>query len=574
MNILGINGLGIAPSACVVRDGALIALAEEERFNRLKGSFGLLPVNAARFCLEYAGLRLDEIDSIAFAWDCNAYVFYMPYFFLRTYIRYSPKFHGVFNINKGLEQLVKYHPRAVMRRLRDLCEETGLTGKMPPVIFVPHHWAHAMCGYCISGFDRAHIIVIDGSGEDRCTTIMEGRGTDVRVVRDFKAPNSLGWFYQSVTEFLGFTPNRHEGKVMALAAYGERDSGIAEKMDKILSSSRGSYLYNARYGLLGRHSNGNVYSDEMERLFGPARRPSHAITQTHKNIAYHAQALLEKASHNLVAGVCSGPGASGRVCISGGVGLNCKMNGSIAGMDCVQELSVSPFPHDAGTALGAALYVAWRKGFPVRFTMEHSYWGPCFSSAKIEQALIQFGAKYRKEAEIERVTAGLIAQDKIVGWFQGRMEAGQRALGNRSILANPVDPRIAAAVNKKAKNRELWRPFAPSLLYENRFDFIESSRPAPFMSIAVRVSDEVKKKIPAVVHVDNTTRPQYVKKDINPRYWKVIDEFRKMTGIAAVLNTSFNADEEPVVCAPEDALRTFYASGMDYLAIDDFLVYK
>jgi carbamoyltransferase len=575
MNILGINGLGTAPSACLVHDGQLIAMAEEEKLNRQKGSFGLMPVKAAKFCLDFKNLKLSDIDYIAFGWDANRYRLYMPYFFLYTYIRHAPKFQRASNIFKSIEQILKYHPGNVRYMIEEMFRASGLMGDIPPIVFVPHHIAHAACSFYASGFDDAYILVIDGSGEDKCTTIARGEGSAIYDVRDFKIPDSLGWFYQSITEFLGFIPNRHEGKVMALASYGHEDKVVSGKIDKMISlGHNGAYTYAAKYSFLGTHSSGRIYSDETARLLGRARGHSEPILGLHKNIAYHTQKTLEGIARGLVNSTVSRPDYKGRLCVSGGVGLNCKMNGVIAEMDCVDEIFVSPFPNDAGAALGAALYVSQKQGFDPRSKMEHSYWGPSFNCQEVEKALIRYGVKFRKEPEIERTTADLIFKDKVVGWFQGRMETGPRALGNRSILANPLNNQMSDHVNKKVKNRESWRPFAPSILHEERQRYIINSREAPFMAISFNVSEQIKQQIPAVVHIDNTTRPHLVKKDVNPRYWNMINEFRKKSGIAAVLNTSFNSNEEPIVCTPEDALRTFYASGMDYLAIEDFLVYK
>ena len=575
MNILGLNGLGVAPSACLVQDGKLIVMAEEERFNRLKGSFGLMPAKAAKFCLDFKGLGLNDIDYIAFGWDSNLYRFFMPYFYISNYMRHSPKFQGCSNILKAIGQIFKYHPCSVRQAIKEMFCSYGAIGAIPHIVFVPHHLAHAACSFYASGFDAAHILVIDGSGEDKCTTIAQGIGAAITPLRHFRIPNSLGWFYQGITEFLGFMPNRHEGKTMALAPYGNRNTDICGKINKmILPGHNGSYRYLARYSFLGSHSGGSIYSDEMTVLLGPARYHGEPIMDVHKDIAYHAQGMLEAIACSLVESIALHPDFNGRLCISGGVGLNCKMNGAIAEMGCVKELFVSPFPNDCGTALGAALYICQKKGFDPRFKLEHSYWGPCFSSPDVEKTLIRSRVKFKKESQIEQTTADLLFKDKIVGWFQGRMEAGPRALGNRSILSNPLKASMSDHINKKVKNREAWRPFAPSVLYEDRHRYIINSQEAPFMAISFRVPEEISREIPAVIHVDNTTRPHFVKKDINPRYWNVINEFKKKSGIAVLLNTSLNCNEEPIACTPEDALRTFYASGMDYLVIDDFLVCK
>jgi carbamoyltransferase len=575
MNIIGINGLGVAPSACLVQDGELIAMAEEERFNRLKGSFGLMPGKAVRFCLASKNLTLDDIDYIAFSWNCNSYRFYMPWFFIYNYIMHAAKFQNSPSIFRSFEQLVQYHPKNTIRLIAEMLHSEGFTKSMPPVIFVPHHIAHAASSFYTSGFDEAYILIVDGSGEDKCTTIMRGRGSDIDIARTFNIPNSLGWFYQGITEFLGFKPNRHEGKTMALAPYGSSDAETAKKISKILSVNQGGeYNHDAKYSFLGKHSGGTIYSDAMVSLLGPARENGGPITETHKNIAYCTQNILEIAASNLVKNISDMPDYNGKLCVAGGVGLNCKMNGVISEMGDVDEIYVPPFPNDAGTSLGAALYVAKKQGFNVRFALEHPYWGPGFSSDSIEKTLTRCRVKFSKDPSIEQTAASLIFQGKIVGWFQGKMETGPRALGNRSILADPTKAWISEHINKRVKNREAWRPFAPSILYEEKEKYIKNPKEAPFMAISFKVSQEVKSLIPAVVHIDSTTRPHLVKRDSNPRYWKVIDEFRKKSGVPVLLNTSFNTDEEPIVCTPEDAIRTFYGSGMDYLAIDNFLIYK
>jgi carbamoyltransferase len=574
MNILGINGLGVSPSACLVQEGNLVALAQEERFNRIKGSFGFMPVKAARFCLESQGLKLKDIDYIAFSWDANKYRFYMPYFFLYTYIRHAPKFQSSFNFLRAFEQITKYSPSHLTGLINQMLGGDACKESIPPVIFVPHHLAHAATSFYTSGFDQAYILIIDGSGEDYSTTIFKGTGSALDFVFGYKAPNSLGWFYQSITEFLGFIPNRQEGKTMALASYGSQNEEVARKIEKMLFLTQKGYRHAAQYSFLGKHSGGKVYSDQMVSLLGRPRNYQASISSLHKSIAYQAQNKLEEVVSNLVKRIAAYPGYRGNLCLSGGVGLNCKLNGAIAGMDFVRRVSVSPFPSDAGTCLGAALYLSQKKGFSRKFKLEHPYWGPFFSCQDVEKILINCKVKFEKRINIEKTVADLIFQDKIVGWFQGRMEAGPRALGNRSILANPLKNHISGQVNKKVKNREIWRPFAPSILYEKRSDYVIDPQEAPFMAVSFQVPEKVKKEFPAVVHVDSSTRPHFVKKNINLRFWKVIDEFRKKTGKAALLNTSFNLRGEPIVCTPEDALKAFYASGLDYLVIEDFLVYK
>ena len=573
MNILGITGLGVSPAACLVQNGRLIAMAEEERFNRFKGSFGLLPEKAAQFCLNYGNLSLDEIDYIVFPWDTFKYRFYMPYFCLYTYLRKIPKIKNSALTSK-IAELLKYQPGNVKNAIVSMLRRAGIQGKIPPIEFIPHHLAHAASAFYGSGFDQAHILVIDGSGEDKCTTIFKGEGLEIQEIKCFKIPHSLGWFYQSLTEFLGFLPNSGEGKTMALAAYGKYNQEIYSKFEKIISfNQKGNYQYDAGYSFLGRHLQGTVYSEKMVNLFKNPRHYLEPIEQIHKDIAFAAQDLLEKIVISIAKEISGFSDYNGKLCVAGGVGLNCKMNGVIASQNYIQDIFISPASNDAGTALGAALYFSKTRGFDPRFKMEHAYWGPEFSNAQIEKLLNRLNIKFKKDPEIEVTTAKLLAEDKTVGWFQGRMEIGPRALGARSILANPTKDWIKNKINN-LKNRELWRPFAPSLLYEARSEYLLKPQESPFMALAFKVTEEIKAKIPSVIHLDNSTRPHLVKKDVHPRYWKLINEFKKISGIPAILNTSFNLQGEPIVCTPEDALKTFYATEIDYLAMGDFLISK
>ncbi len=573
MNILGITGLGVDPAACLTQDGKLIAMAEEERFNRTKGSFGLLPERATRFCLDYGKLSLDDIDYIVFPWDTYRYKFYMPYFFLHTYLRRSPKFQTDTFIPK-LTELLKYQPANIKNTIITMLRKAGIRGKVPPIEFVPHHLAHAANTFYCSGFDQAYILVIDGSGEDKCTTIFKGDGLEIKEKKCFKIPDSLGWFYQSITEFLGFLPNKDEGKTMALASYGKYNQEIYSKFKKMISfNERGNYKYNASYSFLGKHIQGTVYSEKMVKLLKNSRYYSEAIQQVHKDIALAAQEILEKIVISIVKNITNFSDYNKKLCIAGGVGLNCKMNGVIAALDCVENIFIPPTSNDAGTALGAALYFSKEMGYNPKLKMEHAYWGPEFSNEQIEKLLNRLNIKFEKDPEIEITTAKLLSRDKIVGWFQNRMEIGPRALGARSILANPTKDWMKNKINT-IKNRELWRPFAPSLLYEARHEYLLKPKESPFMALAFEVSKGIKEKIPAVVHLDNSTRPHLVKKDGNPKYWKLINEFGKISGIPVLLNTSFNVQGKPIVCTPEDALKTFYATELDYLAMGDFLINK
>ncbi len=576
MNILGITGLGVDPAACLVRDGKLVAMAQEERFNRIKGSFGLLPARATAFCLRHAGLTLDRIDRVAFAWDARKYPLYMACFFLGTWAARSPKGRGGGNNSgRALDEILKYRPGKVKAALAAMFRDAGLTGRLPPVDFIPHHHSHAAAAFYCSGFNTAHILVIDGSGEDRCTSIFRGEDRRLAEISRVRIPDSLGWFYQSVTEFLGFIPNRDESKVMGLAAYGERDPRVRALFDRIIRfDAAGRYRYDARYGFLGAHSRGGVYSDEMERLLGSPRLRGEPLEKRHRDIAFCAQEILEEIVVAMMAGIARLPGYNGNVCVSGGVGLNCKMNGRIAALEGVRRLYVPPVSDDAGSALGAALLSAGKHGDDPRAALRSPYWGPAFTEEEIRGALETHGLEFTREKDIAVAAARLLAQGKVVAWFQGRMEAGPRALGNRSLLAAPFPAGMKDRVNG-IKGREPWRPFAPSLLAESAGEYLrQRADEGLFMTCACGVTEKAAREIPAVVHTDGTTRPHLVREELNPRYRGLIRAFGEMTGVPVVLNTSFNIGPEPIVCTPGDAARSFAGSGIEFLAIGDFLVSK
>jgi carbamoyltransferase len=556
-----------------VQDGKIIAMAEEERFNRLKGSFGLLPEKAMRFCLNYGKVSLDEIDYIVFPWDAYRYKFYMPYFCLLTYLRRSPKFQTD-SFSLKLVELLKYQPANIKNSISSMVRKSGVRGRIPPIEFIPHHIAHAAGAFYCSGFDKAYILVIDGSGEDKCTTIFKGDGLQIKEKKCFRIPDSLGWFYQSITEFLGFLPNRQEGKTMALASYGKYNKEIYSKFKKIISFNKnGDYIFDASYSFLGKHERGTVFSEKLVKLLKHVRHYSEPIEQIHKDIAFAAQKILEEITISIVKNIARFPDYNNKICLAGGVGLNCKMNGTIAAQGYVGDIFIPPTANDAGSALGAALYFSKENGYNPKVKMENAYWGPIFSNIEIEKMLNRLNIKYEKSHQIEVTAAKLLADDKILGWFQDRMEIGPRALGARSILANPTKEWMKNKVNI-IKEREPWRPFSPSLLYEAKDEYLINPKESSFMALAFDVSKEVKERIPSVVHVDNTTRAHLVKKEVNPRYWKLINEFKKLTRIPAVLNTSFNIQGEPIVCTPLDALRTFSTTQIDYLVMEDFLIYR
>jgi len=575
MTTLGLNGLGINPAACLVKDNHLLAFGAEERFNRLKESFGAMPKHATAFCLAQAGVSLAEVDHIAFGWNAPLYRWKMPLFVAKTALQYASLKGDKGNIYRAIEQLVKYRPANVELAIAEMLRSIGYGGALPNVFYAPHHLAHAASVYYTSGFDAAHVLVIDGSGENQCTTIYRAEGTRLFPVRSFAIPHSLGWFYQSITEWLGFSPNSHEGKTMALAAYGQPNAAIRQKLAKMLRLSEGGgYAYVPRFSFAGRHTQGNVFSADLVALLGQPRGAHAPINDYHREVAFGAQQLLEEAAVGLVRAVVKDPVFSGNLCLAGGVALNCKMNGVVAQVEGVKQVYVSPVSSDDGSALGAAMLCAVQQGEDPRFAMTHAYYGPSFLPHEIEQVLQQAKVGYTRPPSITAAVAQLLAEGKIVGWFQGGMEIGARALGHRSILAHPALLAMRDKVNREVKNRETWRPFAASILADDATLYLKNPQSAPFMAMAFATTPLAVTHLSAALHIDGTTRPHLVTSAANPRYYELIKAFGALTGVNALLNTSLNTNEEPIVCTPQQALKAFYGSGLDALALGDFLLQK
>lgn len=575
MKILGINGLGVLPSACIVEDGKLLVFAEEERYSRLKSSFGFMPSKAVRFCLDSLSLELEDIDYIAFGWDCNRYKFKMPFFLLAKYFTRSPKFQASSNVVRFLAEIIKYTPSNVSYEIKEMFRSEGFKGTIPPIHFVSHHLSHAASSFYHSGFENAYVLVIDGSGENKCTSIYKGEGSVLKLVDTVKIPDSIGWFYQSVTEFLGFNPNSHEGKTMALAAYGNYNKEISDKIDRIIYPTASNYYrHDAKYSFLGTHEDGIIYSEQFVSLFGRGRKKGEELTQFHKDLAFATQHKLESIVTSIVEKITTNSDFRGNLCLAGGVTLNCKMNGRIAALKNIDNMYVPSVPSDAGTALGAALVLSEKLEVKNFERLNHAYWGSSYTDEFIEKTLVSLGISFQKSDNIEKETAQILAMNKTVAWFQGTMEIGSRALGNRSILGNPSNPKMRDIINEKVKQRELWRPFAASILQEDCHLYFEDVIEAPFMAVSYTVKETARQSIISAIHIDGSTRPQIVTKESNPTYYSLISFFKEQTGVGAVLNTSFNNNEEPIVENPIQAVKVFFSSGLDYLAIGSFLIKK
>jgi len=556
--VLGINYSQMHDSAaCIVRDGELLFAVAEERISRLKHD-ARFPHNAIRGCLEFARVRAEQLDEVCFGWQTAGPVYRHD---LKCYAMGKMPVTYLNGLNSTLYFLSMWHQQSGAKKF---AQQFGPTrAKMR---FVDHHLAHAISAYAYSGFGEAAVVVMDGRGAWEATSIWHGRDGRLEHVLTIPFPDSIGFFYSGFTEFLGFQPNSDEWKVMGLAPYGQPGIDLAAFID----------LKAAPYRVHARQlfTNGAAPYARMTARLGPARVAEGEIEDRHKNIAYAVQDACETAMTNVVR-LAIEKTRCRNVCLAGGVALNSKANGKIAACGIVDEFFVQPAASDDGVALGAALapYLDNSGKLPNK-AMRHGYWGPSFEDETIETALRTYKLRYAKLADPASAAAELLRQGKILGWFQGRMEFGPRALGSRSILADPRDPEMNAKVNNAVKFREWWRPFAPSLKKEAAGEYLEGATDSPFMILTAQVRPEKRGIIPSVTHVDGSARPQTVEKEINPLYWRLIDEFEKRTGVPVVMNTSFNLRGEAIVHTPTDAIRTFFSSGMDALVIGSFLVEK
>ena len=569
IHILGLNAYHGDSSAAVVVDGQLTAALEEERLNRMKHWAGL-PVLASDRCLSLSGIT--SVDHIAVSRDPRAHLGRKV---LRAMTR-PQHFANTFNRAANSVQIT---------RLQQQLAEAGLRGlEYAKMHFVEHHRAHLASAFFASPFEEAAVISVDGFGDFSSVMWGIGRGNQIQVLGSVHFPHSLGLFYTAFTQFLGFHKYGDEYKMMGLGAYGK--PSFTDTVRKVVRSEGGQVRLNLDYfrhhseGVemtweAGEPQLGAVYSPRFVEEFGTPRVPRSEITQRDMDLAASAQAVLEENYFALLNFIQKQTGQRA-VCLAGGVALNCVANGMIFEKTPFQDVYVQPAAHDAGTSIGAALYV-WNQilGKPRTFVMRDVYSGPEYGDAEILRALEETGTRYHRltEAELLDRTAREIADGKIVGWHQGRMEFGPRALGNRSILADPRRTDMKDILNSRIKYREPFRPFCPSILRENVAEFFETDYPSPFMVMAYKIRPEQRERIPAVTHGDGTGRLQTVEKDVNPLYWNLIHRFKELTGIPVLINTSFN-ENEPIVDTPRHAIDCFLRTQMDVLAIGSFLALK
>jgi len=556
MITLGINYSQMHDSsACIVRDGELLFAVAEERISRLKHD-ARFPQLAIQACLDFGKMSAAQVDEVCFGWQTAGPVYRHD---LKLYAsgRWPANYLNVLNSSRHF--LSMWHQESGAANFR-----RAFGSAKARMRFVDHHLAHALSAYAYSGFDDSAVVVMDGRGAWEATTIWHGRNGRLDPILAINYPDSIGLFYSEFTAFLGFVRNSDEWKVMGLAPYGQPGIDLSQFIDL------GATLPRVHSREL---VTGTPFANVIP-LLGPQRVPESELSDHHKNIAFAVQDACENAMMAVVRLALQKTG-SRSLCLAGGVALNSKANGKIAASGLVEKCFVQPAASDDGVALGAALvpYLDSNGKLPGK-AMRHGYWGPSFDDGAIESALNTYKIKHTKVSDPAAAAAQLLSAGKILGWFQGRMEFGPRALGARSILADPRDPAMNAKVNNAVKFREWWRPFAPSFKKEAAPEYLESAYDSPFMILTAQVRPEKRSVIPSVTHVDGSARPQTVEREINPLYYRLIDEFGKITGVPVIMNTSFNLRGEAIVHTPTDAIRTFFSSGMDALVIGNFLVEK
>jgi len=567
MYILGLTTLGDS-AASLIKDGELIAAAEEERFSRQKHHSGF-PYKAIEFCLDQAGIKLKDVSHVGHYWKPwilrhKAMQAVKAAFVSKDMLKARAD-RGVTQVTESYLGMFK-HPR----RLREHFGPSDFKFH-----YLEHHQTHAASCFFVSPFDSAAILTWDGTGEDTTTMFCRGKANKIEVLKRIKLPHSLGQFYSAVTNYIGFDMFAgDEWKVMGLAAYGKPKFYDFFREKVLTTDGDGGFRFDIT--VLDHHlAKHYQFPSGIVKELGPARKKDEELTEHHWDIAASAQRALEDTAIHLVKQIKEMTGEE-NLCMAGGVAFNSVMNGRIFHNTPFKNYFVQPAAGDAGCSLGAAYYV-WHQtlGNPRSFVMNHAYWGPGFTNDECRAALDEAGLEYETlpdEVLLPKL-ANLISEGAIVGWFNGRMELGPRALGARSFVADPRRTDMREILNQKVKLREWFRPLAPSMQEEHGREVFGVQHHDPFMITVIEVADDYKPKIPAVVHVDGTARPQMVNKDVNPRYWNLINEFKKLTGVPMLLNTSFNV-QEPIVCTPRDAIRTFNNSSFDALVLENNLVLR
>jgi carbamoyltransferase len=560
MNILGLSYGCHDAAACLVRDGVPLAAVEEERFSRIKHD-SRFPARAAAYCLSYGGIKSDALDAIVF------------------YEKPAKKLERIFQIGKHYSgypnrKLNSQLSAAIISGLNVEDEIRNALDYSGSIYYCEHHLSHASATFFSSPFESAAILTLDGVGEWATTAEFYGAAGRVEERREIRYPHSLGLFYSTITSYLGFDVNEDEYKVMGLASYGSQTHRAC--FDELITiNNNGSFSLNLKYFSF-MYDADRMYSDDLEVLLGPARRRGEPIDQRHRDIAASLQGAIEDSVVALARSIHLRSG-SRNLCLAGGVAQNCVANTKVLTDSGFDNIFIQPAPGDSGAAMGAALWANHQVlNYPRRITDHSALLGPEFSDDEILNELGKFNLKFERlnECELCDKVAAMIANDLIVGWFQGRMEFGPRALGSRSILANPTSPLMKDILNSRVKFREEFRPFAPAVLEDAASEYFDLPRHSRFMLFTPKVLSHRRVEIPAVTHVDGTARVQTVSKSRQPLFYQLISSFGRITGTPIVINTSFNIRGEAIVCTPEDAIKCFLGTDIDFLAIGSFLVSK
>jgi carbamoyltransferase len=591
--VAGISALYHDSAAVLLRDGEIVAAAQEERFSRRKHD-ARFPAGALRYCLDEAGIAPRDIDHVAF-YDKPFLKFER---LLETYIAFAPRGFASFRMAMPVWLREKLFLKDLLvRHLRDVAPDVDWAAKL---LFGEHHLSHAASAFYASPFDEAAVLTLDGVGEWATSSVSVGRGRDLKIHKEIHFPHSLGLLYSAFTYYTGFKVNSGEYKVMGLAPYGEPRYADKIRSHLIDVKDDGSFMLDMRYfdyctGL-------RMTNERFAELFGgPPREPETPLTQREMDLAASVQQVTNEVLLKLTRAIAHETGMK-KLCLAGGVALNCVANGKVLEDGRFDGIWIQPAAGDAGGALGAALYAY--HGFLGRERprangadrMHGSFLGPHFAQADIERRLAAAGGRFDvvPRTELPRRVAAALAEGKVVGWFQGRMEFGPRALGARSILGDARSPRMQSLLNLKIKFRESFRPFAPSVLREDVAEWFELDGDSPYMLLVANVAKKHRKRlapdderlfgiaklnvpksdIPAVTHVDYSARIQTVHEETNPLYHALLREFKQLTGVPVLANTSFNVRGEPLVCTPEDAFRCFMGTGIDVLAVGDCLLMK
>jgi carbamoyltransferase len=591
MLVLGISGYYHDSAAALVRDGEIVAAAQEERFSRRKADAGF-PSNAAAYCLDEARVSLDEIDYVAF-YDKPILTFDR---LLETYLSFAPA--GMTSFVKAMPVWIKeklFLPGALKSELKKLDR-----GSVPPILFGFHHNSHAASAFYPSPFECAAILVVDGVGEWSTCSLGVGNRSKIELQNEIRFPHSIGLLYAAFTYYLGFKVNDGEYKVMGLAPYGE-PKYVQTILDHLIDiKPDGSFRLDMRY--FNYCTGLTMTNDRFHDLFGaPPRKPTEPLSRRDMDLARSIQAVTEEVILRL-ARTLRRNSELPNLCLAGGVALNCVANGRIVREGIFEQVWIQPAAGDAGGAIGAALAVAYDVGGIHRRVngdsdgMSGSYLGPAFGVSEIRAELDRNNACFREldEDAMLGIVVNALTDEKVVGWFQGRMEFGPRALGNRSILGDPRSSRMQRLLNMKVKYRESFRPFAPAVLRENVSEYFELDGDSPYMMVVADVQKNRRRRlnaqeralhgiallnvprsdIPAVTHVDYSARIQTVHRETNPRFHRLLTRFRETTGFGLLVNTSFNVRDEPIVCTPGDAYRCFMSCDMDILVMDRFVLRK